>query len=579
MASKIECEALEAMEQTGRHREAFVFAMSLIERDEGDSTGRVFAAIERAAEHFSDAALTAAMSHKIFDRKESRPGAITTFFEMAIAGDDEKVRRMATFGLARHLLLEKSGAERGIKLMKMARRLGYPEAAAELGLFYEKGAFGLPVDLAKAVECYVEAVEGDSALGMYQLAQHMLSNTVKIRDYHPLELLQQSAALGYPEAVALVEQMTEAIEAMEETEARQDMLPYVIVPDGIDRIRLVRDAMVNEFSVDEDEAGSCTAALMGYPDWSTMAADASSETKARGKFDEDCTAAEFNEREQLQTEIFAGRTGADHAAALTAIKLLRPSSRTVKPSLRRFDRIMEGSITKAFSPEINEMVTNVLENMGMPKGGDPDQRLRTMWPLKVKTWLDVFEDHGWSMRRRRHDASEDGDMVAVSETSDGRLFKVFMSVVAFDPGDLGDEHVEAIMNRIAGGCERAVLIFNHPRVSRTRGSETRGALYGGRILSNGTWSDFLLRKSDGIEDALRQHERGIDVQSPAATTEFAFEGATDLACRIAAEVTDQKSTEGFGLIHSTSNWSSPVPPAAMSAAKLMKAVGSILGSG
>lgn len=578
MASRSECEALEAMERAGRRREAFVFAMSLIERDEGDSTGRVFAAIERAAEHFADAALTAAMSHKIFDRAESRPGAVSTFFEMAIAGDDEKVRRMATFGLSRHLL-EKGDAERGIKLMKMARRLGYPEAAAELGLFHEKGAFGLPVDTDKAVECYVEAVEGESALAMYQLAQHMLSNTVKIRDYHPLELLQRSAFLGHPEAVALVGQMAEAIEALEEAEAVQDMLPYVVVPDGLDRIRLVRDSMVHEFSVGEEEAGSCTAALMGYPTWETMAADATSEAKPKGKFDEDCTAAEFNERERLQTDIFAGRTGASQSAAVTAIKLLRPSSRTVKPSLRRFDRIMDGNITKAFTPEINEMVTNVLEQMGMPKGGDPDQALRTLWPLKVKTWLDVFEDHGWSMRRRRHDATEDGELVAVSETSDGRLFKVFMSIVAFDPGDLGDEHVEAIMNRIADGCERAILIFNHPRVSTIRGSETRAALYGGRILSNGTWSDFLLRKADGIEDALRQHSRGIDVQSPAATTEFAFEGAIELACRIAAAVTDQKSTEGFGLIHSPSNWSSPVPAAAMSAARLMKEVGSIIGSG
>ncbi|MNU36374.1 hypothetical protein D3C71_249890 [compost metagenome] len=576
MASRSECEALEAMERAGRRREAFVFAMSLIERDEGDDTGRVFSAIERAAEHFADAALTAAMSHKIFNRAESRPGAVATFFEMAIAGDDDKVRRMATFGLSRHLL-EKGDAERGIKLMKMARRLGYPEASAELGLFHEKGAFGLPVDTDKAVECYVEAVEGESALAMYQLAQHMLSNTVKVRDYHPLELLQRSASLGYPEAVALVGQMAEAIEALEEAEAVEDMLPYVVVPDGLDRIRLVRDAMVHEFSVGEDEAGSCTAALMGYPGWDAMAADATSEAKAKGKFDEDCTAAEFNERERLQTEIFSGRTGASQSAALTAIKLLRPSSRTVKPSLRRFDRIMDGSITKAFTPEINEMVTNVLEQMGMPKGGDPDQALRTLWPLKVKTWLDVFEDHGWSMRRRRHDATEDGEMVAVSETSDGRLFKIFMSIVAFDPGDLGDEHVEAIMNRIADGCERAILIFNHPRVSPIRGSETRGAFYGGRILSNGTWSDFLLRKSDGIEDALRQHVQGIDVQSPAVTTEFAFEGAVELACRIAAAVTDQKSTEGFGLIHSPSNWSSPVPAAAMSAARLMKEVGSIIG--
>ncbi|NTF16863.1 hypothetical protein G6L37_00290 [Agrobacterium rubi] len=574
MASRKECDKLEAMEREGQGREAFVLAMSLLSRDGSDETGRIFAIIERAAERHADAALTAAMSYRIFDREETRPGAISTYYEMAIAGDDEKIRRMATFGFARHLL-DAGENGRGIRLMKMARRLGHAEAAAEMGSFYEKGSFGVAVDLQECVKCYVEAVEGDSGRGLFLLSQFMLSNTVKVRDYHPLDLLQRSAAHGYPEAVALVAQMADVIETVMETDPDPDMLSYVVVPDGTERIRLVREAMMNEFSVAEEEAGVVTALLHGYPDWQTLNSDALNADKPKGKFDEDCSAAEFNERERMQTEIFQSRTGCSKEAALTAIKLLRPTSRSAKPSLRRFDKIMEGIITRGLPTDLGSLVAETLKDMGVANVEKSGRALRTLWPLRVKTWLDVFETHGWSMRRRKLDAS-DGEQVAVSETSDGRLFKIYMSVVAYDPGDLGDEDVEELTKRIEGECQRAVLIFNHPRVSRIRGSQTRAAFYGGKILNNGSWSDFILRKSDGVDDALRQAGTGMDIQSPTTVTENAFEGAIELAYRIAAEVVDQKDTEGFGLFHSTSQWSAPMPPAAMAAARLMAEIGSLL---
>lgn len=574
MASRTECDRVEKLERDGRGRDAFVIAMALITRDDGDETGRIFKVIERAAEHHPDAALSAAMSYRIFARTETRPGTIATFFEMAIAGDDDKVRQMATFGFARHLL-DTNEHSRGIRLMKMSRRLGNPEAAAELGRIYENGAFGVAVDLAEAVECYVDATEGESAQGMFFLAQYMLSNTVAVGEYHPLELIRDAAERGHPDAAALMAHIAEGFEDTA-SEPEKDLLPYVVVPDGCERIALVRTAMMNEFSVDEAEAGSVTAALHGYPDWETMSADAMSDTRPKGKFDEDCTAAEFNERELIQTEIFEKRTRSSRMAALTAIRLLRPTSRTATPSLRRFDRIMEGSIFKGLPPDLGTMVKEALEGMGMDTAEKTGEALRQIWPLKAGTWLDVFERHGWSMRRRKDDADGDGEQVAVSETLDGRLFKIYMSTVSYDPGDLGDEHVETLSNRIASETPRAVLIFNHPRISRIKGSDTRAAFFGGRILNNGSWTDFFLHRSDGIEDALRQHGNGVDIKSHSAITEHAFEGAIELAYTIAAEVTGQKDTEGFGLFHSTSPWSSPMPPAAMSAARLMQEIGSLL---
>jgi FOG: TPR repeat, SEL1 subfamily len=572
MATRKELKALAALEASGELYEAFIKAMALLGRDHGDETGQVFAVLERCAEHFPDAAVDAAMSYRVFDRKEAKPGTIVTLYELAIAGDNTRIRAMATHGLAKHLIHTGEDIDRGIKLMKMSLHLGYPNAAAELGSYYEHGKFGLPTDSKKAVDLYVEATEGGSAEGMYKLANYMLSNTVAVGTYHPLELIKRAAELGHPEAAGLITKLAEMVSAAEEAEV-DEILPYVIVPDGLSRMEQARAAIVNEFSVGSEQAAECVAALMGYPSWKMMD-EAVQSKKAPGKFDEDCSAVEFNERERLQTDVFARKMRVDETTALTAVKLLRPSSRIVQPSLRRLDEIMEGGIGGA--ADLEEAITEFLEHAGLPTDLSASP-FRIVWPLQAKLWLDLFESHGWTMRRRRNDASGDGDQIAVTETTDGRLFKVFMSGVSYEPGDLGDTHVENVMGTITKACECAVLIFNHPRISTIRGSEHAAALYGGKILNNGIWADFVLRPADGIDDALRQHEKRINLLSPKEVSEYAFEGAIKLACRISGHVFQQEDCKQFGLLQGATNWSSPMPKIAIEAMELMREIGPHLG--
>lgn len=575
MAGKYECERIERLLHDGRLDEALMAAMTVMSRDGGDDTGRIYAVVEQIAEKLPEAALAAAMTFSMFDRKETKPGSITTFYEMAIAGDDDKMRALAAYGYGRHLISEGQSERRGIRLIRIARNAGVADAAAELGRIIEEGLYGEKVDLDECLKCYVEATEGGSGTGMFLLAKFMLAHTKRVGDYHPMKLIEDAAELGHPEAVILHAQMVEMFEE-KEAEGREEMLPYVVVPDGLERIKLVRSALQNEFSVSEDEAGDIAAALHGYPDWSMMATAADDPNVRKGRFDEECEAAEFNERERLLAEVFAARTGTTQEVAAASIKLLRPTSRTVRPSLRRLDKIMDNHLFKGMSGELGQLLGGVLEEMGMPTGSKNDDALRTVWPLQPTLWMDLFARHGWNLRRRNDEARSDGDQVCVTETSDGRLFKVFMSVVSYDPGDLGDEMVEALMKTISQKTDKAVLIFNHPRINLVRGSMTRAAFYGGRVLNNGEWWDFMLRESDGIDDALRQKGLFIGGVSPAMVSEYAIDGAVVTASEIVAKVTEQESMDGFGVVSGMSDWSFPVPPAAIKAARLIREVGSIV---
>lgn len=576
MAGKYECERIEALMRDGQVEKAFTAAMIVVTRDRGDPTGRVFSIIEQSAEKLPEAALAAAMTYKMFNRPEVRPGAISTFFEMAIAGDNDTIRNLSTLGYGRHLLASEDTARRGVRLIRMARKSGLADASAELGEILENGLYGEKIDLDECLKCYVEATEGGSGTGMFQLAQFMLSHTKAVGEYHPLTLMHEAAKLEHPQAMQFVKHLSKFVDSIEEGEVRDDILPYVVVPDGVERVTLVRDALKNEFDIGVEEAGRMTASLHGYPEWEMMIAAATVEGCVKGKFDEECTAAEFNDREKLQIEIFSARTATKADVAGASIRLLRPTSRFIKPSLRRLDKVVDGHIFKGMPKDLGDMLGKVLEGMGMPAGVNAEDALRTVWPLKPQAWMDMFQDNGWNLRRRRTVNVEDGDQICVTETTDGRLFKVFLSVVSFDPGDLGDEKVEKTMKEIAATCDKAVLIFNHPRLNLVRGSKSRAAFYGGRVLNNGEWWDFMLRKSDGVDDALRQRGLFAGGLPQSVITEYAFEGAVEVACRISAEVTNQESIEGFGLLGGLSHWCSPVPPAAMEAARLMKKVGSML---
>lgn len=573
MASLAEIERIEALERNAPAGLVLVETMGIIARDGGDQSGRMFAVLDRLSERSAEAAMACALSFKSFNRKEAHPGQIETYFEIASSSDAEDLRKIAMFGFGIHLLeagTERS--ERGLKLLRMSRRLGHGDASAELGRIAECGLYGESVDLEAAVRLYVEATKRNSATGQFLLAMHMLDHRVAVGDYHPLDLMRDAANGGHPDAGALVERLVDAAEKIASRVKQDAIMPYKITPNGMARSEAVLKAILNEVTVPESAVKEMIAALHGYMSWEALAKAAADTAVSKGKFDEDCSAAEYNERERLQTEIFETRMEVEENVASVSIKLLRPTASTGTPSLRSLDKIVDRQLFRGTPEDLMGSVSDLLKHIGLPEDALKEGALRTVWPLQTALWLDTFESHGWKMRRRRNDATTDGDLVCVTEASDGRLFKVFMSTVSYDPGDRGDEQVEKLMTSIAKEHSAAVLLFNHPRISVVPDSRTRAAFYGGRIFSGGVWWDFLLRKGSGIDDALEQKTVLANGPTKGVLQEFAFDGAVGLAFKISAKVTDQPE-DGFGLMGTISKWSSPLPEVAIKAARVMKAIG------
>ncbi len=146
-----------------------------------------------------------------------------------------------------------------------------------------------------------------------------------------------------------------------------------------------------------------------------------------------------------------------------------------------------------------------------------------------------MEEHlGWAFSDVDEDAERDGDQVAVAVGSGQRRVPVFMSAVAYIPGDRRDEFVARLKAHLgAAHPAGAMLMFNKPiGWLPERGQD--GLLYGGLLWWDGAWSDFMLRPGGGFDDALAQ--RGPDLAHPDAhvLATLGFAGAAGLLHSLAA---------------------------------------------
>jgi len=136
---------------------------------------------------------------------------------------------------------------------------------------------------------------------------------------------------------------------------------------------------------------------------------------------------------------------------------------------------------------------------------------------------------------------------------------VFMSAVAYIPGDLGDAHVVRLKADISAAYPAgAVLVFNRPTgwLPEQGGA---GLVYGGLLWSDNAWSDFVLRPDGGLDDALAQ--RGHDLAYPDAPTltALAFAGASGVLHSLAAYLEGLEPDEAdVQVLRSANGWLMPL---------------------
>jgi tetratricopeptide (TPR) repeat protein len=337
--------------------------------------------------------------------------------------------------------------------------------------------------------------------------------------------------------------------------------PVRILMKSVDRPRLVADAIRKRFGISKTEAENSTALIYGYGSWNELVQTTKS-VKIADLEDEKADAETVLRRFGWQVHALQTAGGLDEFAAETAIRLLKPSAAEGTPSLDKLDEAMGSRLFPISSNELTRRMADYLRGIGIDPGANPMaflDSLRAAGPMRADVWIAFLEQHlGWTLEDTDPEAQDNGARFAVAVGPDGTRIPMFLSPIGYSPGDRADIQADKLKRRIRKTASLAILMFNRPLVWIGREMETsdahaKGLLYGGLILRNGVWSDFVLRPGGGLVDALSQ--TGFPASEPTEDfiDRFGFEGADSFAMTIAAYQHDLDPTRVTGTLLSQPN--------------------------
>lgn len=346
---------------------------------------------------------------------------------------------------------------------------------------------GVPPSEGRACDFYRLGVE----LGHVPSMTNLAAKIIKHDPAAAMDLCERAAEAGDGKAAALLQALTEAgmaiaVEDDLAPEEDGDALPPVrVVPLGIERPQAIAAALRQGMQAPRKEAEEITAYMLGFGSWRELAR-AARKAKADAP-DEECGAEEVRCRRAYQARTLALCVDMGPAAAAIAVEALMPTARAPLPVLDAptLARMQAASYLHA-DAQGGEGLDEEEEREPFDEVGDPDETLdmlaemlgagpkgapmglmdslRCTQPIQPEVWLGMMEEHlGWTFSDVDEDAEMDGDQVAVAVSS-GRLhLPVFMSSVAYIPGDPHDEHVARLKARVgAAHPAGAVLMFNRP---------------------------------------------------------------------------------------------------------------------
>lgn len=336
MPSKPELRKIDILRRDGMHDVAGIMAMAILTREGPDKDGRLFSIIDECAEHSGDVAFGAAMSYSRFNRPYPAKGVVEKLLRRAIETGLPASVTVGHYYLAHYLLKVKKTAAEGIAHLEEAADTGHADAQAEMGEHFYFGNHGLPKRKETALAWLMSSVREGSALGNLNLAKYMLGNESSFIGHDPMELLQFAASEGNREAQSILR----SIDPRGDPDEHEPMLPYVVIPTDMTRPVRVREAMMNEFHMPSEPASLIVAALHGFPDWVLLEKAVSDETRAKGKFDEQCTVEERHERRNLQTSVVRNFMDVDDGEAEVMVKLLNPTASAGPCSLKKLGEMI-----------------------------------------------------------------------------------------------------------------------------------------------------------------------------------------------------------------------------------------------
>jgi hypothetical protein len=544
----------------GRIDEAADLLLEAWMEHEGEIPSSLAALIDKISEISPKAAYM-----KAFILTEEQDEEAERFFRLASECEDGGVSGPANMSLT-SIYMERGRDDLALPYLRKAVEHDVPMARHMLSLAYVWGKMGLKIDISEAVHLLEGLIKDEYSEAKVTLAQLIIAKKAKLPNVDPFQLIAEAAADGVEEAITMLLDLGKGLSEAPGNE--EPMLPYVVIPDGMKRPKLVRDALVSEFGMTRDQSEELTAGLYGYSKWSVLTRAATDPKVKKGKFDEDMEPAELNERNQLLTSVLCYYIEIEDYIADIAINLLKPTARNGRPTLKKLQERVNSCMIPVGSRTISTNMNRLVDQIGV--GGDLEKSMRTASPARADVWLEMLSSHlGWKFEEVDAKADADGAWIGRTLTKSRKTFEVFISRALFTPGDQGDDHIFKIRRSIEERADNAILLFSKPLVHLPEPRKDRGVLFGGLIFDDGKWNEFMLRPGGGIDDAV-DHQLTIEEEmNPNDVSQFIFDGAGSLGQLIASYVNDADPRDKNGYIPfgTINGWTNFIPA---ELAKMMK---------
>lgn len=318
-----------------RHRQAAYaceLAMFIMEAMGQETPREVFAFLDRTANKSQFAALICSFS--FFYRDMPQPGFQMKLLKRAARGDDDEVAADAYFAMAGEYLSDERTVRKAMTALERAAELGHGEAHIRLARAYETGMLNNRVNFDKAWATLCDGVsEFDYGPAKLALADFMIRHELLSDEFNPITLLQEAVAEGVDGAEEMLIGFGEMVHKL------MPRLPYLIVPGDMERAKLARNAIVNEFHIDSTAAADLVSRLFGFDSWEVMEETVASGGQGASDFDEDCSPEDMDLRKAAQIAIIESELDTTEDFAEAVWSLLRPTARNGTPSLRALERV------------------------------------------------------------------------------------------------------------------------------------------------------------------------------------------------------------------------------------------------
>jgi hypothetical protein len=357
---------LEDHYERGDHHKVIVDGLKILKTVGVHQQTRFFELIKICQRSSPEIALIASAIYNMRDVRDPGYSTAIDLLNYALTSSLPEMVLNAHYGLG--VALRPSDQSAAKEHMLIAARGGLAVAEFAVALGHQTGLDGFPKNVELAVKMYIALYEAQRhPLAALYLANALLFQGQTQTSYDPRTLLEDLAKAGNAEANALLTWMR----VTEHRKNRVSKAPEKLTPPTPSRPKLVRDALIAQFKLEQNLAEAITAALYGHDGWINLMIAIKRKTDPATE-DEACSETELINRRSFQAIVLRDYLGLDEAAAKLGIELLQPTGTLVPPSLKALEQLVRrNSLQDRLGSDFN----SVRDIAKMLSGGKDPEKL------------------------------------------------------------------------------------------------------------------------------------------------------------------------------------------------------------